>query len=245
MGLAERLVLRRVGVDELGDLGRQRLPVVDQLGFADLLAHTVADHVDADHRTVLDLDELDLARGVQDLALAVAREVVLQSDDLVRAVDLLGLGLGDADGGDLRVAVRHPRDTVVVDRNGLQTGQTLRHQDALGEADVRELERRNQVADGGDGRDVGAHVLVDEDVAAVHGDALLLVAETGGDRAAADGDEQDLGLELLAVGEGDLDTVRGVLGLREEGAQVELDAALAERALKKLGGVRPRPGRGA
>ena len=31
VGLAERLVLRRVGVDELSDLGRQRLGVVDQL----------------------------------------------------------------------------------------------------------------------------------------------------------------------------------------------------------------------
>lgn len=101
--LAHRLVLRRVGVDELGDLGRQRLPVVDQLSLADLLTHTVADHVDADHGTVLHLDELDLARGVEDLALSVARQVVLQGDDLVRAVDLLGLGLGDADGGDLRV----------------------------------------------------------------------------------------------------------------------------------------------
>lgn len=135
------------------------------------------------------------------------------------------------------MAVRHPGDTVVVDRNGLETGQTLRHQDALGEADVRELERRDQVTDGGDGRDVRAHVLVDQDVAAVDRDALLLVAQALRDRTAADRDEQHLGLELLAVGEGDLDAVGGVLGLREEGAQVELDAALAERALKQLGGV--------
>ncbi len=102
---------------------------------------------------------------------------------------------------------------------------------------MRELEGGDEVTDGGDGRDVGPHVLVDEDEAAVHRDAVLLVAQALRDRSAADGDEQDLGLELLAVGEGDLDAVLGVLGLLEEGAQVELDAPLAEGALQELGAV--------
>ena len=48
MGLAEGLVLRRVGVDELGDLVGEGLPVDDELGLTDLLADPGADHVDAD-----------------------------------------------------------------------------------------------------------------------------------------------------------------------------------------------------
>ena len=39
--LAERLALRRVRVDELGDLGRERLPVVDQLRLRAQLADPV------------------------------------------------------------------------------------------------------------------------------------------------------------------------------------------------------------
>ncbi len=74
--LAQRLVLGRVRVDERGDVLGVRLPVVDQLGLADQLADPGADHVDADHRAVLLADQLDEARGLQDLALAVAAEVV-------------------------------------------------------------------------------------------------------------------------------------------------------------------------
>ena len=66
--LAERLVLGRVRVYQLGDLGGERLPVVDQLGLADLLADPAADHVQPDDGTVLDADELDEARGLEDLA---------------------------------------------------------------------------------------------------------------------------------------------------------------------------------
>ena len=75
----------------------------------------------------------------------------------------------------------------------------LGDEDALGEAHVRELQRRDQVADGVDARDVGAAELVDDDEAAVDGHAGLLVAQALRDRAAADGDEQEVGLDLDAV----------------------------------------------
>jgi hypothetical protein len=86
-----------VGVHELGDVFREGFPVVDQLSLADLLAHPRADHVHADDRAVDDPDQLDEARGLEDLALAVAAEVVVVRRDLLRAVLLLGLGLGQPD----------------------------------------------------------------------------------------------------------------------------------------------------
>src|SRR4051794_27873413 len=56
--LAQRLTLGRVRVHELGDLFRERLPVVDQLRLADELAHPGPHHVDADDRAVVDPDQL-------------------------------------------------------------------------------------------------------------------------------------------------------------------------------------------
>src|SRR3712207_7692876 len=53
----------------------------------------------------------------------------------------------------------------------------LGDEDALAEADVGELQRGDQVTDGGDRLDAGAAVLVDEHVAALHLDAGLLVAQ--------------------------------------------------------------------
>jgi hypothetical protein len=61
VGLTERLTLARVRVDEVGDLRGLRLPIVDQLSLCDLLPHTVADQVNADHCAALELYELNLA----------------------------------------------------------------------------------------------------------------------------------------------------------------------------------------
>ena len=91
VGLADRLALRGVHVDQLGDLGRESLPVVDELCLADQLAHPGAHHVDADDWPVLGPDHLDEALRPQDLALGVAGEVVGEGLDTVGAVSLGGL----------------------------------------------------------------------------------------------------------------------------------------------------------
>ena len=62
MRLAERLVLRRVGVDEAGDVARVGLPVRDQLRLADQLTGPGADDVHPDDRAVGAPDQLDEAR---------------------------------------------------------------------------------------------------------------------------------------------------------------------------------------
>src|SRR4051794_5410453 len=107
-------------VDQLRDVGRQGLPVVDELGLADLLAHARTDHVHADDRAVLLPDQLDEALGLQDLALAVATEVVVTGLDL--GVPLAGLGLGEAHRGDLGVAVGAAGDAELVDGRRSEPG---------------------------------------------------------------------------------------------------------------------------
>ena len=97
---------------------------------------------------------------------------------------------------------------------------------------MRELDAGDDVADGVDVPDAGVQALVGDDEAAVDGDAGLFVAEVGGHRAAADGDEEEVGFERLAVHEGDVDAVAGLRDAGEEDAGAELDAALAEGTLE-------------
>ena len=61
VGLAQRLALRRVRVDEGGDVVGLGLPVVDELGLGDELADPAADHVDAHDGAVDGLDQLHRA----------------------------------------------------------------------------------------------------------------------------------------------------------------------------------------
>ena len=179
--------------------------------------------------------ELDEARRLEDLALAVAGEVVGEALDAVVAVLLLRARLGDADRCHLGLGVGHARDAVVVDRRRVEAGEPLGDHDALAEADVGELQGRDEVADGRDRRDVGLAVLVDLDEAALHLDADLLVAELLGHRAPAHGDEEHVGLERLAVLQRDLHALLGALDAGEPRPELEADLALAEGPLERLG----------
>src|SRR4051794_58757 len=234
MRLAERLVLGRVAVDELGDVDRESLPVVDELRFADQLADPAADHVQADDGALGRADELDEALRPENLALAISAEVVGQHLDLV-AVLLLGPRLGQAHRRDLGLGVGDPRDAGLVDDRRVLAGGLLGDEDALLEAAGRELEAGDDVADREHAGHVGAQPLVGEDEAAVHLDALLLVPEVGGCRAATDRDQQQVRLVGVAALDGDLDAGVGALDLLERLAGLERDAALAERPLERLG----------
>src|SRR5690606_15656147 len=162
-------------------------------------------------RAVLLADQLDEAGGAEDLGLAVAAEVVLVGLDLVLAQLLLGLLLGQAHGAELGLAVGDALDAGLDDRGRVQARDALGDVDALGEAAVGELEAGDDVAHGVDAGDVGLQgLLVREHEAAIHLDALLLVAHAGGVRATAHGDQQVVALEDLAVGEGDLHTGLGL-----------------------------------
>ena len=171
--------------------------------------------------------------GLEDLALAVAAQGVRVG--LRAAVLLLGLRLGEADGGDLGLAVGDPRDAGLVDRPRAEARDLLGDEDAVLEAAVRELQAGHDVADGVDVVQVGAQPVVGEDEAALHRDAGLLVAVARGVRPAADRDQQGLGVDRLA-GLQRHGHARVVLrGAGEPHAGLVLDAALAERALQLLG----------
>src|SRR5690606_25334180 len=122
---------------------------------------------------------------LEDLALAVPGKVELDRLDTVGAVLLLGLRLGETDRRDLRLAVGDARDARLDDGRRVQPGDLLGDEDALLEAAVRELEPRDDVADGVDVRHAGVQTLVGEHEAAVHRDALLLVAQALGGGTAA------------------------------------------------------------
>ena len=74
--------------------------------------------------------------------------------------------------------------------------------------------------------EVGAAALVGEHEPAVHRDALLVVPEPVGRRAATDRDEQQLGLDHVAALDGDRDAVVGDLEALERRAGADLDLAL-------------------
>src|SRR5215211_166243 len=99
VGLADGLGQGRVRVDELGDVDRQGLPVVDQHGLGDQVGDPGPDQVDPEHRAVLGRDHLDDPAQAVDQALGRAVERELVHNHLVAL--LLGLGLGEADRGHL------------------------------------------------------------------------------------------------------------------------------------------------
>jgi hypothetical protein len=111
-----------------------------------------------------------------------------------------------------------------------------RDEDAVGEAAVRELQTGHQVSDGEHAVDVGAQPLVGRHEAAVEGDADVLVAEARTVRPAADGHEQQLGVERLAALERDVHRLVVLRRTREADAGLERDLALAVGPLERLAG---------
>src|SRR5579859_1758131 len=158
------------------------VPVVDQLPFGDELAHPAAHQVDAEHASRTGPvgtglgDDLGRALGLQDDALAVGTQRVVDLDDLEAA--LRHLGRRQADRCDLGVAVGYPGHAVVVDRADLEPADPLGHHDALGEADVRQLRGVDEVTDRGDRRNAGPAERVYGDEAPLERDAVLLVARS-------------------------------------------------------------------
>src|SRR5215211_4285501 len=235
VGLADGLGQGRVGMDELGHVDRQGLPVVDQHGLGDQVGHPGPDEVDAEHRAVRGGDHLDHAAQPVDQALGggVERELVHHH---VLAL-LLGLGLGEADRGDLGGGEGDPGDAGVVDRRRLLPGDRLGDQEALGEGGVGQGQRRRgqQVTHRVHALNVrlqGVPALGDDE-AAVQLDPQLLIAEVARDRAAAGGHQQQLGRHLrglaLGVGHGHRDLLVGDLGVLQLGLDHRGDAALLER----------------
>src|SRR5450756_1197280 len=235
MRLAEGLVLGGVSVHEGGDVLGMCLPVHDQLAFSDELADARTDHVHADDRSVPHPYELDEPRRAEDLALAIAAQVVLDHVDRVGAVHLARLDLRQPDRRDLGGTVGDPGDAALVDGGGCEAGDLLGDEDALLESALGELEAGHDVADGVDVRDTRVQPLVRDDESAVECHALLLVTEAVRARAAPYGDEQQIGVDRLARLERDVHAVVVLGRAAEPHAHPEGDPALAEGPLEGLG----------
>src|SRR5690606_23516690 len=177
--------------------------------------------------------------------LAVADERKRADPDLVAG--LLGLGLGQADAGDLRTAVGAARDRVAVERVrvDLLVAKLLRERLGRGDAfvagSVREPRTGNAVADRPRALRFRAAVGVDLDNPSVHLDQLL-EADVLGVRNDADGDDDvavlaGLDLAVLAF---DLrgHTLAGDFELLERGTGPDRHALLGERLLEERGDVR-------
>src|SRR6476620_2257024 len=201
----------------------------DQLG--DHVAGAVADHVGAEHLAVLGVDdELDEAVLVLvDHTGTLAGDFLLADLDLVAG--LLGLGLGEADAGDLRVAEGGADHQVLVDGLGLDAGRGLDRDDALLGGLVGERLLVDQVADREDLRVRRPLALVDLDFAA----ALLQDQPLGvGTAATGDAEVIDLGA-VVAVGELDAGVASFDVLHRRPGR--DLDPLFLEDAFDDLGDV--------
>src|SRR5699024_8100059 len=146
-----------------------------------------------------------------------------------------GLLRGHADRCHLGLAVSDTRHAVVVDHRRVLPGDVFGDEDALGEADMGQLQARDQVTDRIDVADTGVQVLVDLHETTVERDALLLVTEPLGDRAAADGDQENFRLQDLATLEGDRDAGVGFFDRFERFTELGLDLAPPEGPLQQLG----------
>ena len=190
--------------------------------------------MEAHDRTALNRDQLDDARRGQDRRLSVSSEVVLDRTHLIAKL-FACLLFGHADRGDLRLAEGHARDVDIRLHRRVQAGDFLGDEDALHEAAVSELETGDDVADCVNVANASVQAVVGDHEAAVQRDSSLLVAQALGDGAAADGDQEDVSVESLAVFGLNVNTLLILRSRGEAGVRVELDAALAVGALELLG----------
>src|SRR5581483_382554 len=141
----------------------------------------------------------------------------------------------EADAGDLRVRVDRTRHGAVVD-DRLVAARVLGGDLTLAERGVRELPVSGAVADRVDVRHARAAVRVGRDaLAPVVLDSRGLEADPLDERAAPDRDEHQVAVDGLAVAEANRERVALLLDLRALLAEVQGDAALAER-LRELPG---------
>ena len=199
--LAESFVLGGVGVHEGRDVVGVPLPVVDQLGLADQLADPVADQVDADAPARPGgATSLTKPCGLEDLALAVAGQVVGDGLDGLGAVPLTRLRLGRARprrprGGSRSPAGCRPRRSASArGRRSPRRRRCPAGTRGAPAADPGRCRRRRRRP----ARLVRSRSSVSTKPRSMV-DALLGVAEAVGDGSATDRDQQQLGLEHVAA----------------------------------------------
>ena len=199
--LAERLFKRRVrahGCQQLAGrhaVGNGLTELADHIGR--MLAHELRAEQHAGLRVGDDLHKA--AAGACDHGAGVGKKRALA--DLDRDVAHLGIGLGQADGGDLRAAIDAAGDEVQPDarraaRKPLHASRSLRRRD------VGQLHRGRNIADGIDAGNARLPVFIRMDAAAVRLRLEAVCEQALPVRAAAEGREHGLARDevLLAAG---------------------------------------------
>ena len=197
-----------------------------------MLAHELRAEQHAGLRVGDDLHKA--AAGPGDHGTRIGKERALA--DLDRDIARLGIGLGQADGGDLRAAIDAAGDEVQPDarraaRKPLHASRSLRRRD------VGQLHRRRNIADGIDAGDARLPVLIRVDAAAVRLRLEAVCEQALPVRAAAEGREHGLARDevlLAAGGKVDGQTVLALLDALDHGVGKHAHALLLEQLCKVL-----------
>src|SRR6185503_13802396 len=160
-----------------------------------------------------------------------------EAADAVLTAALLHLPLGEAHGRNLGPGVDHRRDGLVVHVRRL-TGDHLRRHHAFLLGLVREHRSGHAVADGVHVRQVGAHLVVDEDfAAAAHGETEPAGIDAGERGAATDGDEHVIALDGLLCAillEVEQHAIAIAPAAHDSGGRADLETLTPENAIALL-----------
>src|SRR6185503_5384140 len=185
-------------------------------------------------------DDLHEAVRLAGRSRASARGEV-EATHLVVELLFLALLLGEADGCDLRMAVRRTRNVAIVHAVSVLAREDLGDGDALARTLVREHRGTRDVADGVDALHRGLHPLVDLDEAALRElDARFLETDFLHVGGATRGDENLFYLERFLLPSNfqrHRDGALADLHVAELRARVDVDLALAEGALELFGAI--------
>src|SRR6266516_426024 len=228
-GFLDRLRQRRMGGHAVRHGLDGRLGVDRHHAGLDQVGHVRADHHEPEQFAVPRLvDRLDPTRGLVLHHRARIRDPREHARRHVVAVLLSRLCLGQTDTRDLGLRVDRSRHGTIVD-HGVVAAGVLGRDLTLATRGVSELPVARAVTDRVDVLDGGAAVLVRSDAfALVELDADCFEAHPFDGRAAADGDEHEIGLDRLAVAEMYGQRASRVLYLPALLLEVKRDAALAE-----------------
>ena len=190
--------------------------------------------MESDDGSIFYGNELNEARCSKDIRLSVARKVVFDRAYLVTVL-FACLLLGQANRGDFGFAEGYAWNSGLVHHRGGEAGDFFRYEDALQEATVCKLKSGNDVSDCVDVAHTGVQSLIGENEAALHLDTGFFVAQAFGHGTASNCNQENIGIEGLAIFCCDVNA--GVILCRagEAGIGVESNAALTERTLEVLG----------
>ena len=103
-----------MGVGQISQVISIGFPVHNQLAFADLFTHALAQGVETDDGTVLYLHQFHETSSFEHLRFGVTQQIRFFRNHVARTVDLFGAGFGQPHRGDFGFTESHARNIVVL-----------------------------------------------------------------------------------------------------------------------------------